>query len=368
MKHLFTALALVSTIFLTSCASWDNPGTTTHELASNLTAAGRQEGQIAGVARVDNAQLSQISPVAKNVQPALPVSLTDADGNRVVVNDISRILALDLYGTYTKTLTGLGLGEHIVGRTVSSTEANLADVPVVTAGGHDINVEAVLNLDPTLVIVDHSIGPPEAIQQLQAAGVTTVVMQPTRSIDSIAQDIRDVAAVVGLPEEGEKLAQRSVDELTEAQEAIAQITPATKPRMAFLYARGTGGVFYILGKESGTDGLITSLGGVDVATENGIGSPSPASAEALAKLNPEVLVMMNGGLESTGDIAGLLARPGVAQTIAGQNSAVLTLPDGASLAYGPQTGELLLRAAQALYLPGAAGAAGAGASSSAGER
>lgn len=59
--------------------------------------------------------------------------------------------------------------------------------------------------------------------------------------------------------------------------------------------------------------------------------------------------MMSSGLESTGDVEGLLQRPGIAQTTAGQNQAILALPDGASLAFGPQTGELLLRAAQELY-------------------
>ncbi|MDN6245375.1 MAG: ABC transporter substrate-binding protein, partial [Corynebacterium casei] len=139
-------------------------------------------------------------------------------------------------------------------------------------------------------------------------------------------------------------------ELSEAQEAIAGIIPEEPLRMAFLYARGTGGVFYILGSEDGTSDLIESLGGVDVATESGVGAASPASAEALVELNPQVFVMMNAGLESTGDIAGLLDRPGVAQTDAGKNQRVISLPDGDSLAFGPQTGEMLLRAAKALYL------------------
>ena len=106
----------------------------------------------------------------------------------------------------------------------------------------------------------------------------------------------------------------------------------------------------MLGKEDSTDDLITGLGGTDVATEQGIGAPSPANAEALAKLNPEVFVMMSEGLESTGNLQGLLARPGVANTTAGKNQRILALPDGDSLAFGPQTGEMLLRAAQALYL------------------
>lgn len=348
MKTRIVAALAAAALTLGGCASWDDTTSQINvDLAADLSAADGDPRSFTGVDVVD--PLSEVEPVTNSAAPALPVELRDADGHEVAVTDVSRILALDLYGTYTKTLRGLGLGENIVGRTVSSSEPSLADLPVVTADGHSLNVEAVLNLHPSLVIVDHSVGPAEAIDQIRDAGVTVVVMEPQRSLESIEADIKTVAATVGLPEEGEALAQRSLTELEEARAAITKIAPEDPLRMAFLYARGDGGVFFILGQESGTDDLIHGLGGLDVAAERGIGAPAPANAEALASLDPEVYVMMSGGLESTGDLAGLLARPGVAQTTAGQNQRVVALPDGDSLAFGPQTGELLLRAAQALY-------------------
>jgi iron complex transport system substrate-binding protein len=90
---------------------------------------------------------------------------------------------------------------------------------------------------------------------------------------------------------------------------------------------------------------------VDVAAENGISDMAPANAEALAKLDPDVLVMMSAGLQSTGNIDGLLTKPGVAQTKAGQNRRILAIPDSQALSFGPQTGEMLLSAASALYDP-----------------
>lgn len=346
-------VVLAAALALGGCASWDQtPAGVNAELREQLQSAESDADPRAmrGLSLVG--ALSEVEPVTDSVSPQLPVELTDADGFDVTVTDTSRILALDLYGTYTKTLRGLGLGENLIGRTVSSSEPSLQDLPVVTESGHSINVEAVLNLQPSLVIADHSVGPREAIEQIRLAGVPVVVMSPQRSLESIGSDIRDLAAVVGLPEEGEKLAQRSLDELDADRAAVAEIAPAEPLRMAFLYARGDGGVFFVLGEESGTDDLIEGLGGMDVAKANGVGSPAPANAEALANLNPEVFIMMSGGLESTGDVAGLLERPGVAQTVAGQNQRILALPDGESLSFGPQTGELLLRAAQALYLDG----------------
>ncbi|MDO5374526.1 MAG: ABC transporter substrate-binding protein, partial [Corynebacterium glutamicum] len=173
-----------------------------------------------------------------------------------------------------------------------------------------------------------------------------------RSIASIGDDIRDIASVVGLPEEGEKLAERSVAEVEEASTVVDELTPEDPLKMVFLYARGTGGVFFILGDAYGGRDLIEGLGGVDMAAEKGIMDLAPANAEALAELNPDVFVMMSEGLVSTGGIDGLMERPGIAQTTAGQNQRVLALPDGQSLAFGAQTGELLLRASRELYVQG----------------
>ncbi|MCK7677433.1 ABC transporter substrate-binding protein [Corynebacterium sp. CCM 9186] len=290
-------------------------------------------------------------PVTDDPQPQLPVELTDADGYDVVVDDVSRILALDLYGAYTKTLIGLGMRDSIIGRTVSSDEPSLANLPVVTQGGHNINVEAVLELNPSLVIVDHSIGPREAIDQIRDVGVPVVVMEPLHTVDGISEDINTLGSVVGLPDDAEVLAERSVKQYEQAVADIRTITPEDPLRMAFLYARGTGGVFFILGEEDGVNELIKGVGGIDVATENGIRTASPANAESLAKLNPDVFIMMEKGLESTNGVDGLLERPGVAQTIAGQNRRIVTVPDGQALAFGPQTGDLLERLAIELYAP-----------------
>src|SRR5699024_8924523 len=98
-----------------------------------------------------------------------------------------------------------------------------------------------------------------------------------RSIETIGQDIRNVAGVVGLPEEGETLAQRSEDELAKAQETIAGIIPDEPLRMAFLYARGTGGIFYILGDEDSSSDLIEALGALTLpAKMASVPQPQPA--------------------------------------------------------------------------------------------
>ncbi|WKS42824.1 heme/hemin ABC transporter substrate-binding protein [Corynebacterium propinquum] len=344
----FVAACAVAGLGVSACASWDEPSAHQNlkkDVVDNGIAADPRSFQGGTIV----SDLDEVVPVTNSPAPQLPVSVTDADGYDVVVEDVSRILAIDFYGTFTKTVRGLGLADNLVGRTVASQEKSLADLPVVTHGAHALNAEAILELNPSVLVINHSIGPSEVIDQVRAAGVTTVVLEEDRSLETMGAQIRRMGEVLGVADEGEALAQRSEEELDDAKAAIAQIAPKDPLRMAFLYGRGESGVFYILGRDSGTDDLIEGIGGIDAATANGIGSQSPASPEALAELNPEVYIMMSGSLRSIGDIEGLLDRPGVAHTIAGQKQRVIALPDGQALAFGPQSGQLLLATAKAIY-------------------
>jgi iron complex transport system substrate-binding protein len=65
------------------------------------------------------------------------------------------------------------------------------------------------------------------------------------------------------------------------------------------------------------------------------------TAESLATLNPDVIVVMSKGLESVGGVDGLLKLPGVAQTKAGKNSAIIDVDDSLLLSFGPRTPSLI---------------------------
>ena len=300
--------------------------------------------------RTDAPAIGDVTPITDSPEPNLPVSLTDADGNDVTVTDVSRILAMDLYGTTTRTIAGLGLRDNIVGRAVSSEEPSLKDLPVVTTGSHDINVEAVLNLQPTVMVVDHSIGPAEAIDKIRDSGVTVVVVDPERTIDAIGEDIKAIAGTLGVNKEGEQLAQRANDERDQAMSKIKDIAPSNPMRAAFMYTRGNGGAFFIVGRERGTEDLFSAVGAEDTSVNANIPDMVPGNAESLAKLNPEVIVMMTSGLESAGGVQGLLEKPGMSETDAGKKQRFVAIPDSQALSFGPQTGEMLLAFAEALYV------------------
>lgn len=299
-----------------------------------------------------------IDPVTDGAQ-TLPATVTDAQGTTVTVTDATRILTLDIYGSLSRIVFELGLGDHVVARDVSSAFPEAAHLPVVTENGHDLNAEAILDAAPTVILTDSSLGPWDTILQMRDAGIPVVVVDSHRSLDSIGSLITQVGTALGVPERAAALAARSTADV-EAKiaqiAAVAPADPARKLRMMFLYVRGQSGVYYLFGEESGADSLIEALGGIDVAGEIGWTGMRPITDEALVDANPDLLIMMTKGLESVDGVDGLVEHlPAVAQTDAGRHRRIVDMSDTTVLSFGPAAADVLDALAVAVYAPEAAG-------------
>jgi iron complex transport system substrate-binding protein len=303
-----------------------------------------------------------VYPIANAAQPDLPVTATsrERDGDREVeVTDVSRIVAMDISGSIAATVWGLGLGDRLVGRDAASAFPGVDHLPVITGSGHTVNAEAILALEPTIVITDGSIGPTDSVNQLADAGVPVVHVENDSTFAGAQELARQVGAALGVAASGEALAQRTAGEVADATERIAAIAPLEdeRLRMIFLYLRGSAGVYYMLGEESGADELVRAMGGVDVAAEIGLEGMKPLTDEAMLEADPDVILVMSGGLESVGGVDGLLAdKPAIALTQAGQNRRFVDMADAQILAFGPRSASILESLAAAIYAPDASGA------------
>ncbi|MFD2394413.1 hemin ABC transporter substrate-binding protein [Dietzia aerolata] len=298
-----------------------------------------------------------VEPIAADPVPQLPAVVTDNQGTQVEVTDVSRILPLDIYGTLSRMVYELGLGDNVIGRDISSSFPEISDLPLVTTDGHQLNAESILALNPSVIITDTSLGPWDVILQLRDAGVPVVVVDSHRSPENVEALTQAVGAALGLPDEGRELGERTRAQIVEAQEAIATITPESQTqqlRTVFLYARGSAGVYYMFGQDSGADELITAAGGYDVSSEVGWKGAKPANDEGLIAAQPDVIIMMNKGLESVGGVDGLLEKfPAMAQTPAGANERIISMNDDLVLSFGTRTPAVLNALAVALYAPDA---------------
>lgn len=296
-----------------------------------------------------------IEPVDDDSAPELPVTVTDSEGRQVTVTSADRILPIDISGTIASTVFALGLGDQVVGRDSSTQFSGTEELPVVTKTGHSLNAEAILELAPTVVLTDTTIGPKEVRQQLRDAGIAVVVISSDRRIDTTDDLVTEIATALGVPSRGTALIERLDGELETAKAEIAAVIPADegdRARMLFLYVRGSANVYYIFGEDSGADSLIDAVGGVDVAEEIGWQGMKPMTAEALVEAQPDVLVMMTDGLDSVDGIEGLIERiPAVAETPAGRNRRVIDMADSEILSFGPRSADIIEALARALYAP-----------------
>ncbi len=322
-------------------------------LALALTACGGSAGSggsgpRAAAAPAAEERTDRIEPLTGPApDPKLPAKAASADGHTVTVEDTSRVVPLT--GSLNEIVFTLGLGEQVVARDITATFEQAADLPVVTRA-HDVSAESVLSLKPTVVLADTTTGPAETITQIRDAGIPLVVLDPPKNLDDIGPRIRAVAGALGVAEAGKALVERTEQRIEKVRADVPDLPAADRPRVAFLYLRGSASVYLLGGRESGAGSLLEAAGALDAGKESGLRKDFTAiTSEALAKAAPDAILVMAKGLKSVDGIDGLVEIPGVAETPAGMDRRVVSIDDGVLLNYGPRTDQVLADLVDQLY-------------------
>ncbi|ATL27288.1 heme/hemin ABC transporter substrate-binding protein [Streptomyces formicae] len=324
------AWAAVLALGLTGCQTSDGSGGTGAEKAQAKAAAP-----------------DRVEPLKTRPEPALPATVTSADGHEVTVRDTSRIVPLT--GSLNEIVFTLGLGKNVVARDITATFDQAEKLPVVTRA-HDVSAESVLSLRPTVVLADTTTGPAEAVDQIRDAGIPLVVFDPAKGLGDVSPRIAAVAKALGVEKSGAELTRRTERRIAAVREDIPADKGAKKPRVAFLYLRGSASVYLLGGRASGASSLLEAAGAVDAGKESGLKKDFTAiTSEALAKAAPDAILVMRKGLDSVDGVDGLLKVPGVAETPAGLDRRIVSIDDGVLLNYGPRTDQVLKSLVDQLY-------------------
>lgn len=239
-------------------------------------------------------------------------------------------------------IDALGLKSIIVGRDIASTDASLKDIPILTSG-HQVVAEKIIATRPDLVIIDSSVGPAQALQDIADAGITVKSIDEAWSLDDISIKVAQISALLGIEKSGSMLNFKIKNAISASRDVLQG-----SPRIAFLYLRGGSSIYLIGGKGSGADSLLQAIGAVDVGAQK-IAQPFTAlTSESFSEMSPDLILVMRKGLESVGGIDGLVSLPGVAQTPAGKNRSVVAVDDSLLLSFGPRTPALLGQLAEGI--------------------
>lgn len=239
-----------------------------------------------------------------------------------------RIVSLN--GAVTEIISDLGHEKELVGRDVTSTYPQWVKDSVKDLGHvRSISVEAILALNPALILASDKDLPPAIDEKLKNSGIKFKVFHQDFSVDGTKQLIGEVAQFIG-DDKAQSLQTKIDSDLTKVK------TFSAKPKVLFIYARGAG-TMMVAGGNTPLESMINLAGGANAAT--GFTDFKPLTPEALVNSNPDVILLFDSGLQSLGGIDGLLKIPGVAQTNAGKNKAVITMDGGLLADFGPRLGE-----------------------------
>jgi iron complex transport system substrate-binding protein len=252
---------------------------------------------------------------------------TQTDNNTTQA-DTTALRIVSLSGSVTETLVAMGLDASIVGTDVTSTYPESIKSKPKVGSTHNLNVEALLALNPTYVISMKERGlKPEQVTQLQQAGIKVWVIDQEYTIEGTKKYISQI---------GDTFKQQA-----KAQELVAKIdadykalpTYNTKPNVMFIYARGAGALS-VCGKNLPMAHMIELAGGTNAG--DAFEGFKPLTTEALVKTNPDAILLFNSGMASLDGAEGMLKVPGIAETKAGKNNHFIVMDGELLSGFGPR--------------------------------
>jgi iron complex transport system substrate-binding protein len=209
-------------------------------------------------------------------------TFTDTLG-RVVTISYPPKRILSLTPDITETLFALGLSDEIVGVTRFSNFPSAAKEKPRVGPYTNINVEAVINLEPDLILATRDGNPRRPIEKLERMGFPVYVVYP-RDFDGIMTTIQQIGRIVGRENEGKTIAQQMEQRVKEVSQ---RVTGRKKPKVFLQIGRSP---IYTVAKGSFAHHLISLAGGDNIARDAKIPYPSYSREEILLKA-PEVIII-----------------------------------------------------------------------------
>lgn len=250
---------------------------------------------------------------------------------KIEVKEDSKIVSLN--GTLTEILCEADLGKNIVGVDVTSVyPENINSVPKV---GHvkSLNAEGIIGLNPTIVIGKEDEIKPELVEQLKSAGIQVYLFKQEYTVDGTKNLVNEVCAAL----KKEDLAKNICQQIDEDLKAVTNAEQ--KPKVLFIYARGAG-TLMVAGENTQMQSIIEFAGGENAA--KGFSDFKPLTPEALLEANPDILLMFSSGVESLSGNDGVWEIPGMLETNAGKNKALISM-DGLYISgFGPRLGKAIV--------------------------
>ena len=201
-------------------------------------------------------------------------------------------------GALSEWVSVLGAESKLVGvDTTSQHPESLKSLPSI-GYQRQLSAEGVLSLKPDVLIGTEEMGPAQVLQQIRGAGVPVEMFSAQADLASLEGTLTHLGRLLGDEKQAAQVFKVYQQQLEQHQQQVKAAQADHKAPGVLLLLGHAGGKPLIAGKDTAADWLLTRAGGHNLATHTGY---KPFSIEALAGLNPEVLVFADRSL--TGEAA-----------------------------------------------------------------
>ena len=260
----------------------------------------------------------------------VPISSTDGLGRSItLVEPAQRIVSLA--PSNTEILYAIGAGAQVVGRDEFSNYPEAAlDLPTVGGSFGGYNDEAIVNLEPDLVLAAE-INTPEQVSALEDLGLTVYYLSNPTTLDGMYTNLMTLAMLTGHEAETQTL----VDGLKVRVEAVLEKASNVESQPTVFYELDATdpSAPYTAGPGTFLDTLINLAGGKNAAAE--LGSPwGQLSIEAIVVQEPEIILLGDAAYGIT--VESVSERAGWEALSAVQNEKVFPFDDDLVSRPGPR--------------------------------
>ncbi|MBP5491267.1 MAG: ABC transporter substrate-binding protein [Clostridiales bacterium] len=213
-----------------------------------------------------------------------PVELTDIYGNKAVIEaDPQRVVSCS--PACTELVFSLGQEDTLVGRTDYCNYPAAAEKIESVGEIMTPNVEAIVALEPDLIIAD-SIFSQESYEQLTELGYTVVILNEETTVDGVYKKITDLGEILDANDEAAELIADMKARIGDVQAQLAD-SDEEAPTVYYVVSFGEYGD-YTCGGDTFINDIIKSAGGVNIAEDV---QGWNYDVEELVKKDPDIILV-----------------------------------------------------------------------------
>lgn len=245
----------------------------------------------------------------------------------------------------TELMFALHQGDKIVGLDLTSTYP--PETKNITRVGYHrhLSAEGIISLDPTVVIHQNDVAPPEVMPQIAKVGIPIKVYPPAVTIDSTKILIRMLGKEYGQDSAAERIVGKLDSDLAKADSIVKKYP--NKPKVLIIHFGQQRNQYFVMGTRGTADAMLKLAGGVNAADTSSFRDLSP---EVIAREQPDVILATDFGWDRLGgSIEKFKELPGVGLTPAAKNGKIYRIEEHDLVYFGARTGENVLLIAELIH-------------------